>query len=193
MYKWRIKDWHLNKNHRKKYIHAMIRKQMQRSAVGKRSSFTLYERIVDPTRVRRYLQRKGLKAEDVVFSRSATPVGLLCSTPRPVSRPMSRDGPTEVQCHSCTVGTPSVISCFTLKSKTRSEYEFLSSPHSHLATSAEAATELGPNFRSLSTSPTVGIRVDTPRSTDICGGVFQEGCINPKVLEISGTYQSVTS
>lgn len=170
MYKKRIKDWNLNKNHREKNIRAIIRKQTQRSAVGKPSSFTLYGRTVDSTDVPRYLKRKGLKAEDVVFSRSATPVGLLCFTPEPVSRPMSRDGSTEVQCHSYTVGTPSYISCFTPKSETRSEYEFLSSFRSRLATPVEATTELGANFWTLSVT-----------------------CIDPRVLEIPGTYQSVSS
>jgi hypothetical protein len=190
MYKKRIKDWNLNKNHREKNIRAMIRKQMQRSAVGKLSSFALHGRTVDPADVQRYRKRKRLKTEDVVSSRSATPAGLRCFTPRPVSRPMGRDGATEVRCHSYIEGTPSVI---TRKSKARSEYEFSSSSHSHLATSIEAATEFGPNFRSLSTSPLVGIRADTPRSAIIRREVFQEACINPRVLEVHSTYQPVTS
>src|SRR5271154_6813988 len=82
MYKKRINDWNLNKNHREKNIRAIIRKQTQRSAVGKSSSFTLYGRPVDLTDVQRHLKRKGLKAEDVVSSRSATPVELLCFTPK---------------------------------------------------------------------------------------------------------------
>jgi hypothetical protein len=174
-------------------MRAIFRKQTQRSAVGKSSCFTLYGQPVDLTDVQRHLKRKGLKAEDVVFSRSATPVGLLCSTPEPASRPMSRDGSTEVQCHSYTVGTPWDISCFTLKSETRSEYEFLSSSCSHPATPVEAATELGLNFQTLSLSPPIEIQANTPRSTNIYGGVSQEACIDPRVLEIPGTYQSVTS
>jgi len=213
MYKKRIKDWNLKKNHREENTLAILRKLTERSAVGKPSFFTLDGQTVDLTDVLRNLKRKGWKAEDVVFSRSATPVGLLCFTPKPGSRPMSRDRSMEVQCHSYTVGISSDISCLTPKSETRSEHEFWSSFHSHIATPVEAATELGPNFRTLSVSPPVGIRPDTPWSTGICGDVlqevcidprvlnfpgirgwaFQEACINPRVLEMPGTYQSVTS
>jgi hypothetical protein len=134
--------------------------------------------------VQRYQNRKGLKAEDV-SSHSATPMDLLCFTPA-VSRPVSRDGSTEVQYHSYTVGTPSDISCFTPKSEARSEYEFLSSSRSHLPTPGETATELILNFQTLSVSPPVGIQADTPRPTGIGGDVSQEACIDPRVLEISG-------
>ena len=201
MYKKRIKDWNLKKNHREKDVRAIFRKQIQRSAVGKSSVFILDGQTVDLTAVLRKLKRKGVKAEDVTSSRSATPVGLLCFTPEPGSRPMSRGESMEVQCHSYTVGTSSDIGCFTPKSDTRSEHEFLSSFCSHIAT------------RTLSVSPPVGIRVDTPRSTgirrdvfqEVCidprelefpgirGRVFQEVCIGPRVLEVPGTYQSVTS
>ena len=83
MYKKRISDWNFTKNHREKHVRAIVRKQVQRFGVGKSSSFTLYGQPVNLADVQRYLKRKGLKAEDVVFSRSATPTELQCFTQSP--------------------------------------------------------------------------------------------------------------
>jgi hypothetical protein len=54
-YKDRIKKWNLNKNIQTDEMEAMIRKQRQRALIHKRSAFRLRDRLVNPEKIRRYI------------------------------------------------------------------------------------------------------------------------------------------
>jgi len=94
MYKKRITKWGFERNNREKNVRALLRKQTQRSAVGKLSAFTIHGRPVNMASVRRYCKRKGIKSTDVI-SPSTTPVELRCFTPEPVTPPMRRKSLTD--------------------------------------------------------------------------------------------------
>jgi hypothetical protein len=94
MYKKRITKWDFKRNNRETNVRALLRKQTQRSAVGKPSAFTIHGRPVNMASVQRYCKRKGIKLTDVA-SPPTTPVELRCFTPEPVTPPIRRKGLTD--------------------------------------------------------------------------------------------------
>ena len=85
MYRQRIKDWGLDKNHKDREMKAIVRKHEGRVAKGKASTFRIRGRNIDYQDVLRYLKRKNMSTEAVIALRSMskTPEAVECLTPLP--------------------------------------------------------------------------------------------------------------
>jgi hypothetical protein len=89
MFKTRIKQWGLDKKNKEHEMLAIIRKQRNREAVGKTSSFRVRGRTVDMTRVEYHFKRKGVSMNEVIRTLSSpapsTPSAISCFTPSPAA------------------------------------------------------------------------------------------------------------
>ena len=85
MYRQRIKDWSLDKNHKDKEMKAVVRKHEGRIAKGKASTIRIRGRDIDYRDVVRYWKRKNLSIDAVLALRSLskTPEAVECFTPLP--------------------------------------------------------------------------------------------------------------
>ena len=82
MYKDRIHKWQIDKKIKGHEMKAIIRKQAQRSRVGKKSLFYLRDSQVPEHKVTRYQKAmKLLSEEEALMLRAETPAGLICYTP----------------------------------------------------------------------------------------------------------------
>ena len=82
MYKDRIRKWQIDKKIKSHEMKAIIRKQAQRSRVGKKSLFHLRNSQVPEHKVTRYRKAmKLLSEEQALMLRAETPPGLICYTP----------------------------------------------------------------------------------------------------------------
>ena len=82
MYKDRIRKWQIDKKIKSHEMKAIIRKQAQRSRVGKKSLFHLRNSQVPERKVTRYRKAmKLLSEEQALMLRAETPPGLICYTP----------------------------------------------------------------------------------------------------------------
>ncbi|KAL9074805.1 MAG: hypothetical protein Q9157_004237 [Trypethelium eluteriae] len=93
MYRSRIKSWGLdNKNNRENNMKTIVRKKLQRDAVGKRSVFFVKGRKVNSDEIVRYCKRKGIdpdSAIDFIEGCPSTPPGITCATPHNSPSPVS--------------------------------------------------------------------------------------------------------
>ena len=85
MYRQRIKDWGLDKNHKDKEMKAIVRKHEGRVAKGKASTLRIRGRNIDYQDVVRYWKRKNISIDAVgaLRSMSKTPEAVECLTPLP--------------------------------------------------------------------------------------------------------------
>ena len=85
MYRQRIKDWGLDKNHKDNEMKAIVRKYEGRVAEGKASTIRIRGRSIDYQDVVRYWKRKHLTIDAVLALRSMskTPEAVECLTPMP--------------------------------------------------------------------------------------------------------------
>ena len=81
MYKDRIRKWQIDKKIKGHEMKAIIRKQAQRSRVGKESLFYLRNSQVPKHKVNRYRKAMKLTSEEALMLRAETPPGLICHTP----------------------------------------------------------------------------------------------------------------
>ena len=82
MYKDRISKWQIDKKIKGHEMKAIIRKQAQRSRVGKKSLFHLRNSQVPEHKINRYRKAmKLLSEEQALMLRAETPPGLVCQTP----------------------------------------------------------------------------------------------------------------
>ncbi|KAL9093497.1 MAG: hypothetical protein Q9165_003892 [Trypethelium subeluteriae] len=93
MYRSRIKSWGLdNKNNREDSMKIIVRKKLQRDAVGKRSIFFVKERTIKSDEIERYCKRKGIdpdSAIDFIEGCPPTPPNIVCATPQNCPSPVS--------------------------------------------------------------------------------------------------------
>ena len=91
MYRKRIKDWGLDKNHKDKEMKSVVRKHEGRVAKGKASTIRIRGRDIDYRDVVRYWKRKNLSIDAVLALRSSskTPeaVEFLTPLPSPIKTP----------------------------------------------------------------------------------------------------------
>ena len=87
MYKTRIKQWKLDKNHKANEMRAIVRKRAQQIEKGEVSNFRIRGRAICFAEVVRYWRRKGVSVDDIVARRrqSSTPEAVECSTPVPTT------------------------------------------------------------------------------------------------------------
>ncbi|KAN0092365.1 hypothetical protein V8E51_018212 [Hyaloscypha variabilis] len=89
MYKARIKKWNLDKKTKEAEAWALLRKKLQREAVGKESAFRVRGKTVTIDDVLRYFKRKGI-LDPETQTRAAgppTPPAIECWTPVPSPNP----------------------------------------------------------------------------------------------------------
>ena len=71
-YKSRITRWHLDKNIKDEEMRIILREQQRRRLEGKDSVFVVRGRKVDPKKIERYVQRKGVNDALQDFSESSS-------------------------------------------------------------------------------------------------------------------------
>ena len=82
MYKARIREWKMEKKTKGTEMEVIIRKQAERSRVGKRSAFSVRNKVVPPGKIERYRKNKKIGTHTKALKlRSNTPPGLACWTP----------------------------------------------------------------------------------------------------------------
>ena len=99
MYKDRINKWKIDKNIKGHEMKAIIRKQAQRSRVGKKSLFHLRNSQVPDHKITRYRKAiKLLSEEQALMLRAETPPGLVCQTPpaSPLTTPLVLEIPERI-------------------------------------------------------------------------------------------------
>ena len=82
MYKDRIRKWKLDKKHKEGDMLAILRKQTERNAVGKGSSFRVRAQPVTIEEVLHYLKRKKNVRDEEAYN-APTPSDVSCRTPSP--------------------------------------------------------------------------------------------------------------
>ena len=82
MYKDRIRKWKLDKKHKEGDMLAILRKQTERNAVGKGSSFRVRGQPVTIDEVLHYLKRKKNVRDEEAYN-APTPSDVSCRTPSP--------------------------------------------------------------------------------------------------------------
>jgi hypothetical protein len=82
MYKDRIRKWRLDKKHKEGDMLAILRKQTERNAVGKGSSFRVRGQLVTIEEVLHYLKRKKNVRDEEAYN-APTPSDVSCRTPSP--------------------------------------------------------------------------------------------------------------
>ena len=99
MYKDRIRKWQIDKKIKGHEMKAIIRKQAQRSRVGKKSLFHLRNSQVPDHKITRYRKAiKMLSEEQALMLRAETPPGLVCQTPpaSPLTTPLVLEIPERI-------------------------------------------------------------------------------------------------
>lgn len=82
MYKDRIRKWQIDKKIKSHEMNAIIRKQAQRSRMGKKSLFHVRNSQVPEHKINRYRKAmEMLSEEQALMLRAETPPGLVCHTP----------------------------------------------------------------------------------------------------------------
>ncbi|PMD21762.1 hypothetical protein NA56DRAFT_748734 [Hyaloscypha hepaticicola] len=82
MYKDRIRKWKLEKKHKEGDMLAILRKQTERNAVGKESSFRVRDQPVTIEEVFHYFKRKKNVRDEEAYN-APTPSDVSCRTPSP--------------------------------------------------------------------------------------------------------------
>ena len=99
MYKDRFRKWRIDKNIKGEEMKAIIRKQTQRSRVGKKSAFRIRNSRVPESKIIRCRKSKGLSSEiQALQLRAPTPAELICYTPlaSPLSTPRVLETPERI-------------------------------------------------------------------------------------------------
>lgn len=99
MYKDRIRKWQIDKKIKSHEMKAIIRKQAQRSRVGKKSLFYLRNSQVPEHKIIRYQKAMRLLSEEQALKlRAETPPGLGCYTPpaSPLTMPLVHEVPERI-------------------------------------------------------------------------------------------------
>ena len=83
MYKKRFKQWNARKYNEESEMKAIVRKTVERTAVGKASTFNVRGKVVDSEEAIRYWERKNKSIAEVLTRRptSKTPEAVRCLTP----------------------------------------------------------------------------------------------------------------
>ena len=82
MYKARIHKWEMEKKTKGKEMEVIIRKQAERSRVGKKSTFRVRNRIIPSGKIERYRKEKKIGSDaEALRLRAKTPPSLACWTP----------------------------------------------------------------------------------------------------------------
>ena len=100
MYKTRIKQWGLDKNHKENEMRAIVRKTKTLGSKGRSATFRVRGRPVDYKNVVSYFKRKNVRLEDVITqtTRSKTPeaVDYFITVPSPITTPESIATPERI-------------------------------------------------------------------------------------------------